>query len=258
MILNLVSENLSTSQKKVLRRYKHSVIGWYLRTDLTKLALFFKSDKWGKHYYTPIYQQHFKNYRKKKIKLLEIGVGGNKSKTHGGASLRMWKHYFRKGEIFGLDIYDKSPLEEKRIKIFQGNQADNRFLNDLGTNKGPFDIIIDDGSHINDHIIASFLTLFPYLKKGGIYVVEDLQTSYWEFFGGSSKDLEKSGTAMNFFKSLADGINYSEFIIENYKPTYLDKNVISIHFYHNMVFVYKSENKESSSFLINNKIPNNG
>lgn len=246
---------LPVSGVNALRKYKNVVAGWSLRNDLTKLAINFGSDKWGKHFYTPLYEFHFKAFKYQKVNLLEIGVGGNKSKTHGGASLRMWKNYFRKGRIFGIDIHDKSALQEKRIKIFQGDQADVKFLKDIIEDAGPFDIIIDDGSHRNDHIITSFLNLFPHLKNGGVYVVEDTQTSYWEFFGGSSTDLNKNGTAMNFFKSLADGINHSEYIFKNYSPTYLDLNIVSLHFYHNLVFIYKGDNTGPSSFLKNNQLP---
>jgi demethylmacrocin O-methyltransferase len=250
-----IKKILPVSGINALRKYKYGIVGWSKRNDLTKLAIIFGSDKWGKHYYTPHYQYHFKDFKHKNINLLEIGVGGNKSKTFGGASLRMWKKFFRKGKIFGIDIYDKSALQEKRIKIFQGNQTDEIFLSEVGKDVGPFDIIIDDGSHINAHIITSFKTLFPYLKDGGIYVVEDIQTSYWKIFGGDSEDLNQQGTAMNFFKGLADGINHSEFIIDNYQPTYFDQNIISLHFYHNLVFIYKGNNNENSSFLVNNQIP---
>lgn len=251
-----IKKILPVSGINALRKYKYGIAGWSTRNDLTKLAIIFGSDKWGKHYYTPHYQYHFKDFKHKKINLLEIGVGGNKSKTFGGASLRMWKNFFRKGRIFGIDIYDKSALQEKRIKIFQGNQNDEKFLGVVGKDVGPFDIIIDDGSHINEHIITSFKTLFPYLKDGGIYVVEDIQTSYWKSFGGDSEDLNRQGTVMNFFKGLADGINHSEFIMKNYQPTYFDKKIISLHFYHNLVFINKGVNNENSSFLVNNQIPN--
>lgn len=252
---NLLKEQLSESQVRSFCRYK-SLFGSFFSNDLTKLAIIYGSDKWGKHFYTPHYEHHFKKFKNKKVKILEIGVGGNDSLMHGGASLRMWKSYFDKGFIYGIDIYDKTALEEKRIKIFQGDQADKIFLNKLGNDAGPFDIIIDDGSHFNEHIITSFNTLLPYLKNGGIYVVEDLQTSYWESYGGSSNDLNKLGTAMNFFKSLTDGINHSEYILKNYPVSYLDRNIISLHFYHNLVFIYKGPNVEPSSLLIKNQVPN--
>ena len=242
---NYLKKVLSDPQIKFFRRFKN-FMGFFLRNDLTKLAIIFGSDKWGNHNYTPHYEDHFKTYKRKKIKLLEIGVGGNESKIHGGASLRMWKSYFRKGYINGIDIHDKSALQEKRIKIFRGDQSDRVFLNKLGNEAGPFDIIIDDGSHINEHIIISFNTLFPYLNNGGIYVVEDLQTSYWDSYGGNSKNLNKPNTAINFFKSLTDGINHTEYQIDNYRPNYLDKHIISLHFYHNLVFIYKGNNLENS------------
>lgn len=76
---------------------------------------------------------------------------------------------------------------------------------------GGIDIIIDDGSHINEHVIKSFSILFPLLNMGGIYAIEDLQTSYWdESFGhwGGSQDLSAAHTSMNFLKSLTNGLNY--------------------------------------------------
>ncbi|MGC3976971.1 MAG: hypothetical protein QM751_01255 [Paludibacteraceae bacterium] len=111
--------------------------------------------------------------------------------------------------------------------------------------KGVPDIIIDDGSHYCEHIIKTFNVLFPYLKNGGIYVIEDTQTSYRENSGGSS-DLKADFTSINYFKKLIDGINYMEYTDENYIPTYFDLNITSIHFYHNLIFIFKGENNEPS------------
>ena len=119
---------------------------------------------------------------------------------------------------------------------------------------GEIDIIIDDGSHINEHVIDTFKLLFPKLNDGGIYVVEDTQTSYWKDYGGDSEDLNNSKTIMNFFKSLTDGLNNKEFIKSNYKQSYFDKKIISMHFYHNLIFIYKGNNNEESNILVNNKI----
>lgn len=121
---------------------------------------------------------------------------------------------------------------------------------------GGFDIIIDDGSHCNNHVIATFKILFPLLKLGGIYAIEDLQTSYWKrIFGGSSTMLSSSTTSMGFLKSLTDGLNYAEFDLEDYKPTYFDTHITSMHFYHNLAFVYKGENNEDSNTMQGNKMP---
>ena len=173
--------------------------------DLTLLAQLYGADKWGYHWYTPHYISHFGPIRKKKLKILEIGVGGDENSNTGGASLRAWKHYFPRSEIFGLDIHDKSGVEEDRIRIFQGNQNDPEVLKEVARKMGGIDIVIDDGSHVNEHLLTSFRTLFPLLETDGIYAIEDTQTSYWPDFGGDSYDLNNPSTVMTFLKGLADG-----------------------------------------------------
>jgi demethylmacrocin O-methyltransferase len=135
----------------------------------------------------------------------------------------MWKAYFPFARIFGLDIYDKSTHQENRIKIFKGSQADNNFLKEVADYIGDIDVIVDDGSHINEHVIETFNVLFSRLKDGGIYIIEDTQTSYWESYGGDSKDLQNPKTIMNYFKSLTDSLNNQEFLIPGYRQNYFDK-----------------------------------
>lgn len=250
-IKTILPNNIVFHIGKILIKVK----GYWYRKDLNKLAEIHSCDKWGTHYYTPHYQNHFRKFRRSENKILEIGVGGNTLATNGGASIRMWKDYFRNSSIYAIDIYDKSPQEENRIKIFKGSQDDAVFLKELINDIGDVDIIIDDGSHINEHMIKSFQILFPLMKSGGIYVMEDLQTSYWDFFGGSSENLNKPDTAMNLLKAAVDGLNHKEFIFPGYEPTYLDKNIISVHFYHNLCFVYKGPNNEPSNYLVRNEIP---
>ncbi|WP_010231960.1 CmcI family methyltransferase [Gillisia marina] len=177
-----------------------------------------------------------------------------KNPLKGGESLRMWKKYFQFAKIFSIDIHDKSALQEQNIKIFKGNQVDKDFLEDVCNEIGEIDIVIDDGSHMNEHVIESFKILFPKLKDGGIYVVEDTQTSYWEHYGGDSKDLRNPKTMMNFFKSFTDSLNNQEFIIPNYEQTYFDKKIVSMHFYHNLIFIYKGNNNEKSNIVVDNKL----
>jgi len=221
--------------------------------DLVKLAEYYGTDKQGSHFYAPHYQLHFQKFRFKKINLLEIGAGGEENPLEGGCSLRMWKNYFPFANIFSIDIFDKSLIQEPRIKIFKGNQADEGFLDKVVKEIGEIDIIIDDGSHLNDHVIRTFTHLFQYLKDGGIYVIEDTQTSYWPDFGGQSQDLVNSLTSMNFLKSLTDSLNHKEIIQPGYQPNYFDRKITSIHFYHNLVFVYKGDNSEESTRLVNNQ-----
>jgi hypothetical protein len=205
------------------------------------------TDKVTGHSYAGPYEIHFNKFRRKPISLLEIGVGGYANPHSGGHSLRAWKEYFPEAQIYSFDITDKTSLMEDRIEIFVGSQGEPAFIDSLLAKTGELDLVIDDGSHICKHIIDNFNQIFPHVKPGGIYVVEDTQTSYWpELRGGSEKN------TVDFFKDLAHGLNYRE------QPgyanhTYLDKNITSIHFYHNLVFVYKGDNSEESNVLKNNK-----
>ena len=200
--------SLSKSQKIKLKKLKRYIPTFGFISNLDWLALINGTDKYGKHFYTQHYSTHFRKFRYKKINLLEIGVGGYDDPNQGGGSLRMWKQYFPFAKIFSFDIYDKSPLQENRIKIFKGSQIDLNFLDKVVNEIGEIDLIIDDGSHINEHVITTFKHLFPKLKNGGIYVVEDTQTSYWKEYGGDSLDFKNQTTMLNFFKELTDSINY--------------------------------------------------
>lgn len=203
------------------------------------------------HRYAGHYEHHFSRFRHlDSITVLEIGVGGYDDPNKGGESLLMWKEYFPKAQIVGLDYYDKAPLQQDRIHIYQGSQDDPELLRRISRDHGGFDIVIDDGSHCNEHVIASFKILFPLLKTGGIYAIEDLQTSYWKHtFGGSSTEMSSTATSMGFLKSLADGLNHAEFELRDYRATYFDRHITSLHFYHNLAFVYKGDNDEQSNVI---------
>lgn len=239
MIKKILQKKMSQANRRALRRKLNAFKAYFVSYDLSKLGFMFGTDKIEGHNYTVHYMSHFKKYRLKRIKLLEIGVGGYDNPLAGGNSLRMWKHYFPFGKIFSLDIYDKSPHEENRIKIFKGSQIDGEFLNKICNEIGDLDIIIDDGSHVNSHVIETFKILFPKLKEDGIYAIEDTQTSYWSDYGGDSRDLGNPNTMMNYFKTLVDGLNHEEFEKPDYQKNYFDKNIVSMHFYHNLIFIYK-------------------
>ena len=161
----------------------------------------------------------------------------------------MWRRYFRKGKIVGLDYYDKSPHAEKRIRIYRGDQSDQKLLRQMISEIGRPDIIIDDGSHLNHHVIKSFEVLFPLLADNGIYVVEDTQTAYWPDHGGTSDNLLTAPTSMCFFKKLVDGLNHEEFHKPGYVSNYYDQHITELHFYHNMVFIQKGLNNEGSNIV---------
>jgi hypothetical protein len=249
-IKNTLRSRLRRDQLADLRRGVGPYVAPLVAHDLRKLASLFGTDKWTArpdsavgHFYAQHYQRHFRPFRWRKINLLEIGVGGQDDRHLGGESLRMWRSYFPRAHIYGLDIFDKSKHEGRRITIFRGSQDDEVFLQDVARRIGTIDLIIDDGSHVNAHVIKTFQTLFPLLADGGIYVIEDTQTSYWSEYGGNPVDLNAPGTSMSMTKALVDGLNHVEF-----KPddvfSYTDVNIRGIHFYHNIVFIEKGPNLE--------------
>src|SRR5262249_28193075 len=129
----------------------------------------------------------------------------------------------------------------------KGSQVDEAFLDEVVKSIGKLDIVIDDASHQNEHVIRTFELLFPRMAENGFYVIEDTQTSYWESCGGSSEARSGARTSMEFFKRLIDGLNYQEFELKDYLPTFYDRHIVSIHFYHNIIFIQKGLNDEKSN-----------
>ena len=215
--------------------------------DLSDLAVRFGSDKWGGRWYTPHYQKYFEPYRDQAVKVLEIGIGGYNLIDAGGESLRMWKHYFRRGLIYGLDIFEKTGVVESRLNVLQGDQGDEQALDAMARELGPFDIIIDDGSHISHHIIASFRALFPHVRPGGLYVVEDLASSYWPTWGGDS-DPSAQYRSMEMIKDLLDGLHHSEQIRDDHAAvSATESTVTGVHVHHNLAVIEKGLNTEQGA-----------
>jgi demethylmacrocin O-methyltransferase len=214
--------------------------------SLTEIAERLKTDKWGGPYYTPHYERHLGHLRQHEFTLLEIGIGGYERKR-GGASLKMWKRYFRKAQVVGLDLHDKSFVDRDRIVTYQGSQTDEALLRRIIDEQGAPQVVIDDGSHRPQDIRNTFAILFPLLPDGAIYAIEDLQTSYWPTFDGSL-DRNDPSTSMGLIKSLIDGLNYEEFLDEDYEPTYTDRHVVAVHCFHNLAIIEKGENREGSQW----------
>ncbi len=152
---------------------------------LTRLAIRYGTDKFGGHVYTPSYHHLLGHLRDQPLKILEIGVGGYNDPNCGGASLRMWAEYFPMAQVLGLDFFEKTIELPPRVKVVRGSQDDMPLLIKLSAEHGPFDLVIDDGSHRPDHMITSFMTLYPLLNPDGLYLIEDTQTCFMERFGGN-------------------------------------------------------------------------
>jgi len=158
---------------------------------LTELADYHKTDKGTLfHNYTAIYASLFGPMRNNRLRLLEIGIDK-------GYSLKMWYDYFPNAHIFGYDIRVRRMVkrfDNPRFTTFKGDQSNRGDLSKLiSMSGGDFDIIIDDGSHISAHIEISLGFLFPYLKGGGRYIIEDLGCSMASGAQGTLRSFVKTG-----------------------------------------------------------------
>ena len=137
---------------------------------LTKLAIKYGTDKWGKHHYTPVYYNMFKNNakRRKVKKVLEIGVAE-------GAGLRMFKDFFTNAMIYGAEIDEKRIFKEDRIEVIKCDQSSSWDLINLFSITGlDMDLIVDDGSHKPKDQVYTCLSTMDNLKSSCIYVIEDV------------------------------------------------------------------------------------
>ena len=235
-----------------LRKYLNLQIKKIIyRNSLQKIGECTGSDKVYGHNFIPIYQSYFRDLRKRKLNILKIGIGGYEDPNSGGESLLMWAEYFKNSKILGADLFEKRIKLPKRVKTIKLDQSNPKELENLGSSRGGFDIIIDDGSHVSSHVILTFKTLWKYLNNDGLYIIEDTQTSYWTKLGGYDTAVEKRATT--FFASLTDSLNYKEFL-SCYNPSIIEKELEFIHFYHNIIILKKNTKEKSSLFVKNGKL----
>ena len=158
------------------------------------------ASKW--HHYLEIYERHFEPLRQRNsaLRVLELGVSR-------GGSLQIWRKYFGPdAKIVGLDI---DPTCAERVDpenvVIIGDQSDPAVLaSAIERLGGGVDVVIDDGSHVGRHQIASFEFLYPRLSERGVYVCEDLHSCYWDSHEGG---YQRPGTFIEFAKQLIDRLH---------------------------------------------------
>ncbi|MBW0157096.1 class I SAM-dependent methyltransferase [Sinorhodobacter sp. B57] len=152
--------------------------------NLSDLAEKYGSDKGpAKHRYTELYNMLFHPYRDQPIRFLEMGlfIGGPEHgisadrETTDLPSVRMWLEFFSQAQIHGLDVSDFSWFEHPRFSFTRCDMDRRENIRDAFKDAPPFDIIIDDASHASHHQQFALLELFPKLKPGGLYIIEDLR-----------------------------------------------------------------------------------
>jgi hypothetical protein len=185
--------------------------------------------KWV-HYFD-IYDRHLARFRGKEVVVLEFGV------SHGG-SLEMWRDYFGPmARIYGVDIDPRcKAVEGDRISVLIGDQGDRGFLRSLHDQVGTIDVVIDDGGHTMSQQIATFEVMYPGIATDGVFLVEDLHTSYWEEFGGAYL---RPGTFIEYAKGLLDQLNAwhsrdSALVVDGFTRT-----TRSVHWYDSVIVFEK-------------------
>jgi hypothetical protein len=130
-----------------------------------------------------VYDLLFCHLRDKPFNFLEIGLAAGGPEVDGGAaersvtdipSVKMWREYFPKAHIYGLDISDFSAFQTEWFTFFRADCGDVDQLQRVAGSGIEFDVIIDDGSHASYHQQLTLRTLLPTLKPSGLYIIEDL------------------------------------------------------------------------------------
>lgn len=183
--------------------------------------------KWN-HYFE-IYDRHLQHLRNRNINILEIGI------SHGG-SLEMWNDYFKgMATIYAIDINPEcKKFETENVKIFIGSQEDVTFLKTVKSSIPRVDVLIDDGGHTMKQQIVTFNNLFDHVTENGIYICEDLHTSYWKSYGGGYK---KKKSFIEYSKNFIDKIN--AWHSKDIRIDYITESMYSLHFYDSVLVIEK-------------------
>ncbi len=174
--------------------------------NLSELAVKFGSDKGPqKHRYSELYQMLFRPYADREITFLEMGllIGGpehGKSKdreTRDCPSIRIWLEFFPKAQIFGLDVSDFSWVQHERFTFHRCDMENRSEISRTAAELPALDIVIDDASHASHHQQHAFLELFPRVKPGGLYIIEDLR---WQPPGMEREGFTKTAALFQGFQ----------------------------------------------------------
>ena len=201
------------------------------------------SIKWNNYF--DIYENLFKKFLKKKITIVEVGIGD-------GGSLFMWRDFFgKKAKIIGIELNPEAKkLEKKGFKIFIGDQSHSSFWKSLYKQIGKIDILIDDGGHTNLQQITTLMESINHIKPGGIIVIEDTHTSFMKNKGFKNPS---KYSLINFTSSLIENIHRRNPSIKK-ELNFISKKIYSIEYYDSITVInIAKKNMVKSQNLENNK-----
>ena len=204
------------------------------------------ANKWDQ--YPDVYEMYFHRFIDKNPTYLEVGV-------QNGGSIQIMDKYLKNANIFGVDIDSNvCNLDLKcnatlfcfdinNMSIFQDKFGDTSF-----------DIILDDGSHVTDDVINTFKNLFPKLKADGIFLIEDLLTSYWPVYKGGYLLKESSIEFLKHYIDIINGYYINDYNIPDFiknlseDDKYALKWIESIHFHDSVAVIKKRKQERVSSY----------
>jgi hypothetical protein len=203
---------------------------------MNDLERFFKQNtgrlihKW--HHYFEIYDRHFARFRGQPVQIVEFGVSQ-------GGSLALWRDYFGpQAQIVGVDINPHcKAFEAPGVRIEIGDQEDRAFLRRLAASLPPVDILIDDGGHTMQQQICTFEELFAKVAPSGVYLIEDLHTSYWPQWGGG---VRRKGSFIEYSKDFIDRIHaWHSKQPQQLAVSEFTRSVHSLHYYDSVLVIEK-------------------
>jgi ASC-1-like (ASCH) protein len=233
-----------------LKKIIVAIFDIFLKFNLHELFMIFNSDKYKNYEFLyKIVENNFSN--KSKLNILEIGIGGHNLNYVGGGSLLALSFFFKKSKVFGLDLFDKSFLDTKKIKTFVSNQNELDTFEELLKDTESFDLIIDDGSHFVNHQLKNFNFLYTKLKNNGIYIIEDIVGSY-RLRNNGSPDLDINKNLISYFGQFLHSVNYDYLTREKQDKFKIFKDIESLSFSKNCIYLKKKYLKEDKFFTNEN------